>query len=439
MDDRISLSLGRGDMKVVTTTETGVRPVVHVTGRHAAALCPSCERPSMRTNGHGWRDVVDVVRTLVVTLSICVRRFLCENPDCPQRSFDERFEGIDRGGASHRALGWFADLARGRATRAVARDLGVPEHYLRLAVGTQGRRAHERRRGQLGRHLAIDECSVRKNFVYATVFSDPARGVVIDMAPGRDASAVLFFAGLFSHAERAKVQVVTIDCHAPYRAAARVLFPNALIVADAFHIHRRVLAALTEVRRDSWNRWRERSPRPGKPFKDARFALARARDSLEADDSKTGDRQRLALFDAVNLDATLGVAYELKEAFRVAMAIGKSGDVAVFTAALELFDALCVGSKVPAFVSMAKTLRGWRTEIVNYAASGGASNGFAEAIIHLIKNQKRQAHGYRTWAGFRGQILWAFGEVVDPDTGEVRTLRSLPRGMGANWAQPQFA
>ena len=144
------------------------------------------------------------------------------------------------------------------------------------------------------------------------------------------------------------------------------------------------------------------------------------------------------LFDAVNLDPQLGVVYELKEAFRVAMAIGKSGDVVAFTAALELFDALCLGSKIPAFVSLAKTLRGWRTEIVNYAASGGASNGFAEAIIHLIKNQKRQAHGYRTWAGFRGQILWAFGEVVDPVTGEIKTLRSLPRGEGANWAQPQF-
>jgi hypothetical protein len=94
---------------------------------------------------------------------------------------------------------------------------------------------------------------------------------------------------------------------------------------------------------------------------------------------------------------------------------------------------------IEAFVTLAKTLRNWRTEIVNYAASGGASNGFAEAIIHLIKNQKRQAHGYRSWAGFRGQILWAFGEVVDPATGEIKPLRSVPRGEGAHWFQPQFA
>jgi transposase len=134
--------------------------------------------------------VIDVVRTLVVVLSICLRRFVCENPDCAQRSFDERFAGIGRGGASERALAFFADLARGRATAAVAWDLGVPSHYLRLAVGERRRRATAGRCGRLGRHLAIDECAVRKPFVYATVFSDPERGVVIGAAPGREAAAI---------------------------------------------------------------------------------------------------------------------------------------------------------------------------------------------------------------------------------------------------------
>jgi transposase len=204
-----------------TIDQDGRRPVVHVAGRHPVALCPSRSRPSVTTNGTGWRDVIDVVRTLVVTLSICVRRFVCEFEDCPQRSFDERFEGIGRGGASYRALGFFADLQRRRATRRVAIDLGVPQHYLRIAVAKRRRAAFCRRHGRLGAHLAIDECSVRRNFVYATVFSDPEAGVVIDLAPGRDASAVMFFAHLYSHAERSRVRVVTIDCHAPYRMAVR--------------------------------------------------------------------------------------------------------------------------------------------------------------------------------------------------------------------------
>ena len=320
----------------------------------------------------------------------------------------------------------------------MAIDLGVPQHYLRLAVAKRRRAAFHRHHGRLGRHLAIDECSVRKNFVYATVFSDPEAGVVIDLAPGRDASAVMFFAHLYSQPERSRVRVVTIDCHAPYRMAVRVLFPNALIVADAFHLHRRVAYALTEVRREAWNTWRARSPRLGKVFKQARFALAKARDQVEADMTRRGARDRSLIYDATNLDPVLGVAYELKEAFRAAMATGKSAEVTTFTAALDLFTALCVGSKIPAFVTLAKTFGEWRQELINYAVSGGASNGFAESLNHLLKNQKRQAHGYRTWEGFRGQMLWTFGEAVDPDTGEVTPLRSLPRGEGARWVQPQF-
>ena len=163
MADGINLRLRRRDMNTFRTDDVaGKRLRVHVAGRHPVALCPSCARPSVDTNGTGWRDVIDVVRTLVITLSICVRRFVCGYEDCPQRSFDERFEGIGRGGASERALGFFADLARGRATAAVARDLGVPPHYLRLAVGQARRRATARHAGRLGRHLAIDECAVKK-------------------------------------------------------------------------------------------------------------------------------------------------------------------------------------------------------------------------------------------------------------------------------------
>jgi transposase len=185
--------------------------------------------------------------------------------------------------------------------------------------------------------MSFGGSGVRKNFVYATVFSDPEAGVVIDLAPGRDASAVMFFAHLYSQSERARVRVVTIDCHAPYRMAVRALFPNALIVADAFHLHRRVGYALTEVRREAWNTWRQRSPRLGRVFKSVRFALMRPRDELEADTSRRGERQRMLIFDATNLDHRLGVAYELKEAFRAAMAIGKRGDEENFAVAIDLF------------------------------------------------------------------------------------------------------
>jgi transposase len=410
-----------------------------VAGRHPVAICPCCQTPSAETNGTGWRDVIDVVRTLVVTLSICVRRFVCANEACPQRSFDERFDGIGRGGASDRALALFADLARGRATAAVARDLGVPAHYLRRAVGRCRRRASARHAGRLGRHLAIDECALKKGHVYATVFSDPDRGVVIDLAPGRDGAAIWAFAGLYSHGERAGVAVVSMDCHNPYRYMVRIVFPNAEIVADAFHLHQRVQQALTEVRRGATVRIaKTRRGRAGQA-KAARHALARARDRLEADTSPRGDRHRQAVAEVCQLDERLALAYQLKEAFRAAMDIAKGGDAELFETCLGIFDTWCRASKLAAFITLANSMRSWRREIVNYARTGAASNAFAESINHLIKNQKRQAHGYPNWTGFRCQILWCFGEVIDPHTGEIRLLRSIPRGEGANYWQPQFA
>ena len=440
MSDRISLRLRRRDMNVFSTFDLeDRRPVVHVAGKHVAALCPRCRRPSVTTNGTGWRDVIDVVRTLVITLSICVRRFVCEHEGCPQWTFDERFEGIGQGGASERALAFFADLARGRATAAVAKDLGVPFHYLRRAVGQARQRASAQRARRLGRHLAIDECALKKGHVYATVFSDPARGVVIDVAPGRDGAAVWAFAGLYRRSERARVKVVTMDCHNPYRYMVRLAFPHALIVADAFHLHRRVLDALAEVRRSATHRIAKgRTGRAGAP-KAARHALARARDRLEADTSERGERQRAAVAEVCALDPPLALAYELKEAFRAAMAVGKNGDVVAFGACLDLFDAWCRASKLAPFKTLANGMRSWRTEVLNYAATGGASNGFAESLNHLIKNQKRQAHGYATWAGFRSQLLWCFGEVFDPETGEILPLRRVPRGQGPRYQQPSFA
>ena len=440
MADGINLSLRRGDMRVTQTEDRPDQRVrVHVVGRHDVALCPNCGTPSGETNGSGRREVIDVLRSLVVVLVVRVRRFWCSNPCCGQSSFDERFEGLGRGGASERALAFFADLARGRATAAVARDLGVPQYYLRLAVGQAHRRASARWAGRLGRHLAIDECAIRRGQVYATVFSDPDRGVVIDLAPGRDGAAIWAFSGLYSRAERAQVKVVSMDCHTPYRMMVRLVFPHALIVADAFHLHQQVLRALTEVRRGATRRiGRSGSGRAGLP-KAARHALNRAGDALAADTSPKGIRQRAAVVEVCSLDPPLGLAYDLKEEFRSAMARAKTGDVEGFEADLSQFDARCRASKLPALVTLANSFRSWKVEILNYARTKGASNGFAEALNHLIKNQKRQAHGYRTWAGFRHQMLWCFGEVVDPETGEIVPLRSVPRGQGVRFAQPYFA
>ena len=118
----------------------------------------------------------------------------------------------------------------------------------------------------------------------------------------------------------------------------------------------------------------------------ARHALARAGDELNADTSDHGARQRAVVVEVCGLDPPLAAAYELKEEFRAAMAIGRAGDVEGFAAALDIFDTRCRASKLAPFKTLANSLRSWREEILNYARTGGASNAFAESLNHLIKN-----------------------------------------------------
>lgn len=56
---------------------------------------------------------------------------------------------------------------------------------------------------------------------------------------------------------------------------------------------------------------------------------------------------------------------------------------------------------------LGKTLRRWRAEILAYFATGGVSNGGAEAINGVIEKTRRLAHGFRNFTNYRIRILLA--------------------------------
>ena len=369
MADGINLRLRRRDMNVFRTIDQdGRRPVVHVAGKHPVALCPGCSRPSVTTNGTGWRDVIDVVRTVVVTLSICVRRFVCEFEDCEKRSFDERFEGIGRGGATDRALGFFVDLQRGRATRRVAIDLGVPHHDLRLggrqeekgcllSPSRPARSPPRHRRVQCSEELCLRDGLLRSA---GRSRHRPRPG------SGRLGGDVL---------RRPLLTARTGQGPRRYDPLPRSL-PHGCPGAVSERPHRRRClppppSCRLRVDRGAsggLERLAAAVPKMGRVFKSVRFALMRPRDELEEDTSRHGKRQRMLIFDATNLDRRLDLAYELKEAFRAAMAIGKRGDEENFAVAIDLFVTWCRESRIEAFVTLANTIEAWRKEILNYAA-----------------------------------------------------------------------
>jgi Transposase len=229
-----------------------------------------------------------------------------------------------------------------------------------------------------------------------------------------------------------------MDGHNPYRYMVHIAFPHAMIVTDAFHLHRRVLDALTAVRRSAVGRLAKRRPAMHNDVKAPRFALARARDEPAGDPTERSAPHRAAVAELCAKDPPLALAYELKEAFRAAMAIGRSGDVDNFIIAIDLFDTWCRTSKLaPLRPSPTACTRGGRRSSTTPAP--------AEPPTPMPKpsttsSETRNAKPTATAPGrFRAQIIWTFGEVVDPDTSELLPLRTIPRGQVARYQQPKFA
>ena len=74
---------------------------------------------------------------------------------------------------------------------------------------------------------------------FATTFCDLAKHKVYDVVLGRSQLALESFLSRLKG--RHKVRVVCMDLSSTYRAVVRKFFPNALIVADRFHVIRLIL------------------------------------------------------------------------------------------------------------------------------------------------------------------------------------------------------
>ena len=84
----------------------------------------------------------------------------------------------------------------------------------------------------------------------------------------------------------------------------------------------------------------------------------------------------------------------------------------------------CADSGVPELHRLARTIDGWRPELLAYFDTGGASNGPTEAMNLLIKKIKR--HGFRNFDNYRLRLLLHCG--VDWHTQQPTRIRGrLPR------------
>lgn len=231
----------------VTATEEGL--LITVEGDSKNGTCPGCGQVSNRIHSTYLRNPWDLpVQGRRVRLLVIARRWWCVSGVCRQATFCERFEFLPP--YAHRTQRMtetlrYLILALSSTTAAwLAGVMGI-ETSPRTLLRTVG---HGEGQSPTPRVLGVDDFALARGRTYATLLCDLETKKAIDVLPGRSKKALREW--LESHPG---IEIIARDRASSYADAANEGAPNAIQVADRFHLVRNVTDALKEVvDRQSW-------------------------------------------------------------------------------------------------------------------------------------------------------------------------------------------
>jgi transposase len=202
-----------------------------------------------------------------VILLLTVRKFVCHTLDCSHRIFTERLPGLVQSYARMTTrlaalLPVLGLVAGGQMGTRLAERLGIaiaPSSLLRSLMQFHAARV------PAVQVLGVDDWSWKKGRRYGTILVDLERHKIIDLLQDRERST--FVAWLCKHPT---IRVISRDRATDYAAAAREAAPQALQVADRYHLVHNLAEALepflarcrTEIRRANQERLPEDKPLP---------------------------------------------------------------------------------------------------------------------------------------------------------------------------------
>ena len=234
--------------------------------------------------------------------------------------------------------------------------------------------------------LGIDEHFFSRKKGYATTLVDLKNHKVFDVVLGRSEASLRSY--LKRLPGRENVRVIVMDLSETYRRIAQQYFPNAMIVADRFHVVRLVNQHFLKL-------WQQYDPE-GRKNRGLLSLMRRHHWKLSAV-QKENLRQYLAQEPALK---ALYFAKQQLNGFLVMKSLTRKRAQKMMPQLLSLIEQF---EQSPAR-ALAQTLRAWLEPIVRMWRFT-KSNGITEGFHNKMEMLSRRAYGFRNFENYRLRVL----------------------------------
>lgn len=252
--------------------------------------------------------------------------------------------------------------------------------------------------------IGVDEIQWRDGHKYLTLVYQIDQGARRLLWIGRDRTEETFqkFFDWFGKDRSKKIKFICSDMWKPFIKVIRKNTAQAVHVLDRFHIMTHFSKAIDEIRAGEHRALKDKGL---ETLKHSRWCLLKREENLT-------DRQRNRLKDLLVYNLKSIRAYLLKEDFQQFWDYKSAGWAAKF---LDLWCSRTMRSKLDPMKKVAKMLRRYKPEILNYfRARKQISQGCVEGLNNKVKSVIKKSYGFSEFKTIEMALYHSLGGLPEP-------------------------